>query len=178
MADEKTAEQSSSPEPTLDDLVKSYEKVAPQQSEMAARVAALEGELTQNIIDTEIVPKIKGDLDVPDKIVRGFLDQSAAENPKLNEFFRNRKSSPKDFSEALDSVKEEFQQMMGKKTEELEKQDDKGLAAAAAAAREATPADSSFDNISWGSLSEHEFEARKAEVFKALRDGKITEFQE
>lgn len=186
MADDKTpdapakAEPESAEKPTLDSLLADWEKGASKKEaptnapdpDVADRLAALEGELTQKIIDTEIVPLIKGDLDVPDKVVRGYLAESAAENPKLNDLFRDRHANKAKFQEALNSVRDEFQKEMSvAKPKKAPK--DNSLAAAVASAREATPADNSFDGMDFSSMSDQKFAQTKRAVFKAVQAGQL-----
>lgn len=180
MSDDKTTETpssdaaSSEQNPSLDGLLADWENNAPKPDANALmdRVSALEGELTDQIVETEIVPHIKGKTDAPDKIVKGFLSESAAENPKLNELFANRKANRADFQKAMDGLRDDFQKLMGTKDETPDTEDTNAIAAAAAAARE-TPSDTGYDNVNWAELAPHEFEMKKRALFKAVQAGDV-----
>ena len=49
----------------------------------------------------------------------------------------------------------------------------KGLANAVKAARESDSTPSGMDNVDFGSLSDHEFALKKAEVFRLAEAGKL-----
>lgn len=186
MADDKpsdaaaAAQPENDEKPTLDSLLADWESGDSKKEastnapdpDVTDRLAALEGELTQKIIDTEIVPLIKGDLDVPDKVVRGYLAESAVENPKLNDLFRDRHANKAKFQEALNSVRDEFQKEMSVLKPKAAPKDN-SLAAAVAAARETPPADNSFEGMDFSSMSDQKFAQTKRAVFKAFQAGQL-----
>lgn len=183
MADEKDTDTSakagseSSDEPTLTQLLESWEKGAPkaakkeeQDDNSDARLAQLEYRLEMK----DLIPRVKGDLNIGDKFVETYINMRANEDDRLNELWQSRSTNRGAWDKAIDSLSKEFTDFAEKSgfakpaVREEKRSNDKGLAAAARMARETKPADSGFDAIDWAELSPTEFEMKKQSYFRSL----------
>ena len=191
MADDKdtdaqpSGESEQSDQPTLTSLLEDWEKgaskAAPQEEKPSGsedRVAALEYKLEMK----DIIPTVKGEVDVSDKFVETYINMRATEDARLDELWRNRNTNRGAWDSAVKTLGTEFASFAKQsgltKPEPAPKQrtrgDDKGLAAAAHMARESKPASEGFDSINWGELSPQEFAMKKSAYFRALKAGQET----
>lgn len=178
MADEKTVTEPSADatggedKPTLDSLLEDWDttekpKETKAEAPSADVLALLERENKRDL-KHEVAPILKGDLEIDDDMALGYLYAKAESNPSLKQLFDSRYENPEKWQEALQAVATEFQEKMGPKETSTE-----SIAAAAAMSREAPPADNSFENVDWGSMTNTEFEVRKRELLKAVANGQV-----
>ena len=195
MADEKDtdasakAESEKSEKPSLTSLLEDWEKGASKDapkkadksdaksgSDSSDRVAALEYRLEMK----ELIPQVKGELDVPDKFVETYINMRASDDRRLSQIFDERFENRSAWEKAVEQLGDEFKsfaEKTGIKSPKEEpkksspKRDDRGLAAAAHMARESKPSGDGFESIDWGSLSNQEFAMKKSAYFRALKAG-------
>ncbi len=189
MPDEKAAdaqpagESEQTSEPTLTDLLEDWNKgasdAAPAKEAEPApemdRVAALEYKLEMK----EVIPVVKGDIEVSDKFVETYINMRATEDSRLDELWKNRNTNRSAWDRAISTLGTEFKSFaetsgMSPKKAAVKTKDDSGLAAAAHMARESKPAGDQFDSIDWSSLSAQDFAMRKSQYFRALKAGQET----
>ena len=166
--------------PSLEDLLASYgkgdgdeqpAKAADAPPDAMDRIAKLEQELLLRDFDKEmnenIIPKVRGDLDLDDTLVKGYVNQRATDDPRLMEVWDKRKSDPKAFEDMLGALSGELAEKFGSSS-------DAGRAVnAVRKSRESTPSLGGFDNVDWAGMSDSDFELRKREVYKAAEKGQL-----
>jgi hypothetical protein len=154
--------------------------------DLAKRLEAIEGALTKTNYQADmksVVATVKGDLQVDEGFVESWINRKADSDPRLVELWEQRDSRKAQFQEAIKALQPEFKeyveqltkQLLPQKDEEPEKgrKADRGLAAAVRSAREAAPGATGYDAVNWAGLAEHEFALKKAEVFKAAKEGRL-----
>lgn len=155
--------------------------------DLAKRLEAIEGALTKTSYQSDmksVVATVKGDLQVDDGFVESWVNRKADSDPRLVELWEQRDSRKAQFQEAIKALQPEFKEYVEQLTKQLSppKQDeepdkgkkaDRGLAAAVRNAREASPGANGYDGVNWAGISEHEFALKKAEVFKAAKEGRL-----
>lgn len=109
----------------LDQLLTEYESGTkaesipePKATAEADRVAQLESKVQQfeqmltarevNAALEDMAQQVKGDLQVSDRVVRGFIRDMAAEDPRLEDIFNNRASDPASFKRLVKSLGKSF----------------------------------------------------------------------
>ena len=133
---------------------------------------------TQSLGDMEYardkaVTAIKGDLDVPDSFVLNYLVGLSTENEGFDTAFRERLMKPEKWEAALNKVAEDFHKTMKPEKPADTPKDDTGLAAAVHAARTTDAGGGGLDDIDYGSLSDTDFQLKKAEIFRLAERGEL-----
>ncbi len=156
--------------------------------DIAKRLELLESALTRTSYDADmqgIVKEVKGDLDVDDWIVESWVNRKADSDPRLVKLWEERGEKKSQFAEMIKALGPEFQTYAKERilptakddvkdddTETKDKDNDKGLTAAVRSSREAKPT-TDFENVKLGGLSGSEFALKKAEIFRAMKSGKL-----
>lgn len=104
------------------------------------------------------IKEVKGDLDVPDFAVRGWLSEIAEQNPKINEIWNNRQNDPKAAKKLLASLKNDFLKQ-GSKIKGVDPQATADREAVAAAVRGTSTKAPEPAAPKYGDMSDAEFNA-------------------
>jgi len=150
-----------------------------EDEQNAARLATLERRANETDM-TALVTRVKGDLDVDSWMVRAWILNEAANDPKMDALWDQRDSK----SALLDKIVDDalipgFKKYAeGKILPPTSEPDPKpkpnsALAAAVRGARESKSTPSGLDDIDWSALTPAEFEARKQDVFRAAKAGEL-----
>lgn len=105
---------------------------------------------------TEAIKTVKGDVDIPDAFVRGWIDEKAESNKAIQEIWNNRESNPAALNRLLTSMKKEFAGL-NKKTIDTEVTADRAAVAAAVRGASTRAPDSKPPNL--GKMNNHEYNA-------------------
>jgi hypothetical protein len=150
-------------------------------------ITALRAEVSRQSYESDmkaLVTQVKGDLDVDYEDVERWLNTKADKDPRLTKAWDERHTNKARFQEVAKALVPEYQEYAasfakrvakpaeGKKDEDDGKdagKGDKGLAAAIRSARDASPTGGQFEDVKWGSLSDHELAAKKHQVFSAAK---------
>ena len=153
----------------------------PSESEQsAARLEVLERRADETDM-AALVERVKGDLNVDNWMVRAWILNEAANDPKMDSLWDKRDSQQATLNKIVDDAlipgfKKYAEGKILPPAEEPDKKPEpssKGLAAAARAARNADATPTGFDSVDWGSLSDTEFQTKKSEVFRAAKAGEL-----
>lgn len=77
-----------------------------------------------------VIKEVKGDLDVPDYVVRGWLSHTADQNPRASEIWNNRDRNPQAAKKLIASLKSDFQKENRKSVDPAATADTAAVAAA------------------------------------------------
>ena len=163
----------------LNSVLASWDK--PEDSKTDDVKPAAAPVVTQSFGDAEYavdktVSRVKGDLDLPDDVVRQYLKGLADENKGFDNAFAERGENPEKWEAVLNSVAENYQKVMSHKKVSADQVaadiNDKGLAAAVLTAR-TSAGSGDTDAIDWPALSDSEFEVKKQEIFRLAEQGKL-----
>lgn len=139
-----------------------------------AKLRAAEGDrVYRREMDDNLIPALKGDLDVHPKHVERWLNEQAASDPKLMKAWENRDDDPDAFKAAIDALKPKFE--AAAKDEGLigtKSKDDAKLKSALRSAR-TTGSDALSMTTDLNSMGDSEFAMHKAEVFKQAQAGQL-----
>ena len=129
--------------------------------ELKSRLEAIESKqvLEKNTKDfNDAVSQIKGDLDVPEFVVKGWLLDHAGKNKAIDKIFDNRESNPQAFKQMLARMQKDFaattSKVLGKQVDANATEDRQAVAAAVKGATTRAP-ESRPPDI--GKMSDHEF---------------------
>lgn len=159
------------------------------------RIARLEAEAEANKEVSEetrykadipgVVATLKGDLNVNDDYVEWWINREAKLDPRLAKSWDERDTNQAKFRQVIEALAPSFQKhakeaILPKSKDEDdpttdgkgETKDDKGLGAAVRSSRDAKPSHGD-DDVNWAGLSGHEFALKRAEVFKAMKEGTL-----
>lgn len=166
--------------PSLDDLLASYGKGSgdakptedggdQKPDPTDERIRRLEAELAQRDADetmkNDVIPRVRGDLDIDDEDVEAFVNYRASKDPRIVEVWDNRRSDPKAFKAMLDGLAEEAAKKYGGQD------DGRREVNAVRNSRQSKPALGGFNDVDWASLNDNDFELKKREVYKAAEKG-------
>lgn len=108
------------------------------------------------------VKNVKGDLKVPDELVKGLLHVKASDNPQMLKAYQNRGKNPAAWAKVEKNLNRELKKLLeglGDKSEENKKR-------VADAVRNAKSESPDVAPESFGKLSNSEFSALKQKLFK------------
>lgn len=145
------------------------EKSEKKEVDVAQEIGALRYEIDI----PKVVKQVKGDLEVSDDFVEAYVNGVASKDQRLLKLWDGRKSDPGAFDEAMAELNKKLSKELKVKSDDKEKDDDKGLAAAARMARDSKTPDNSLDDVNFGQLSDSEFALKKQEVFRLAKAGKL-----
>lgn len=132
--------------------------------QVTARLAALENRLLaeKNTKDfASALNKVKGDFDIPEWAVRGWLNEQAEKNPRVNDIWNNRELDPRKAEKLLAGLHNEFQKVAPKlKGPDPIATADRAAVAAAVKGTSTKAPDAPAPD--YGKMSAAEFEAEKA----------------
>jgi hypothetical protein len=121
----------------------------------------------------DLVSELRGELDVDDFVVEGWIAKQAEDDPRLEDVYDGREKNPARWREVVKSLKPTFEEFV--KTRLSPASNERGVGAAVRAAKDSrSGAGLDVDDVDYGSLSDSEFAAEKAKVFRAARAGKLT----
>lgn len=175
--------------PDLESLLASYGKGDGDKSakpgmneDVLGEVKALRTELAQRdyreVMRDDVIPTVKGDLDVPTDYVEYWVNKQADADPRLMEAWDNRKANPAAFKEVMEALAPKFQshaeEQFGAKRADSSKPGSK-LVSAVRSSRQSTPNDGGFDGVDWVGMSDHDLALKKREVFKAAERGEFSQ---
>lgn len=128
-------------------------------------------------MDDNLIPAIKGDLEVHNKHVERWLNEQAASDPRLMKLWENRVDEPDKFDEAIKALKPKFEAAAKEEglIREKGKGDDKRLKSAVRSARSTQTGPTDFGSVNLPSMSDNEFAMHKAEVFRQAQAGLLTQ---
>lgn len=112
------------------------------------------------------------DLEIHDDEVEGWLNGQVRANPQLQDAFDNREESPKAWNEALAALKNDFHKIA--ETRYASRKDDSKVKSAARLAKDRSVATGDGDFGDLGSLSDADFQMRKAEIIRLAEAGQLT----
>lgn len=128
-------------------------------AEFARNQQAVEAERQQTEAIADAVKVAKGDADIPDVIVSGYLREMAVKDPRIEKAFQERGQNPSAWNNALKALGKELRNTLGDKPDQEMTEDAEAVAAAVRSAstktRETT--DDVPDDI--GQYSDAQFEA-------------------
>jgi hypothetical protein len=133
----------------------------PDVSTLQARLDAIERanaekEHTADLADA--VKTVRGDLDVPEWAVQGWIDAKARENKKVQDIWANRKNDPTALNRLLSSMKKEFAGIQSKRAaSRVDENTSADVAAVAAAVRGASTQAPVSQPPDFGRMSNAEF---------------------
>lgn len=156
----------------LDTLLKQYESEAdeaiketkteqPKENIDADRLKAIEQRLFQEDINSA-VQSVKGqlkDVNLSDKMIRGYLEVEAYDDPRIASAFQNRSSNPGAWNKVLKGLANNMQKELGPTPDPKLNQDRKALETAVAGTKTATTGEMSEDDKrrKLASMSDAEF---------------------
>lgn len=175
-------------------------KTAGTGDEVATRLERLESLVDQTSYRSDmerIVAEVKGDLDIDDDFVEFWVNKRAEGDSRLVELWNQRDANKIQFRKVIEYLAPEFREYVkskglvkpdsdpddpdggseaaasnGKGKGKDESRDDKGLGAAVRSSREAKPS-TGADDVNWAGLTGQEFALKRAEVFRAVKQGKL-----
>lgn len=103
----------------------------------------------------EAVKSVKGEFDVPEWAVQGWIDQKARENKSIQDIWNNRENNPAALNRLLSSMKKEFAGLQKKGTVDQDATADR--AAVAVAVRGASTQTPVSQPPKFGKMTNHEF---------------------
>lgn len=123
---------------------------------------------------SQVIATLKGDLEVDDFLVEAWANKQANDDPRLLKLWEQRHSKRREFAEAIEALRPDFQKYAQEKILANTKEDkgNKGLAAAVRGARDASPSNV-LDDTDWSGLTDAQFALKKAEVFRLAAAGKL-----
>lgn len=153
-------------------------KEPPPDEGLKRKVDALEAEAAERSYQSGIegvIKTLKGDLEVDDFIVESWANKQAADDPRLQKLWEERASRKKEFNEAIEALKPEFQKYAQEKIlgKESSGGNNNSLVAAVRNARDSDPGGGEMDDVKWGGLSDSDFALKKAEVFRLAKAGEL-----
>ena len=95
---------------------------------------------------TSAIETVKGDLNMPDKLVRGWLEAEAQENPQVGEAFRNQGNPTSNWPKIAEALGRKFAKEMSEM--KIDKAATEDRAAVEASVRGATKASEESDSMS------------------------------
>lgn len=129
-------------------------------------------------MDTNLIPAIKGDLDVHPKHVERWLNEQAASDPRLMKAWENREEDPDAFKAAIEKLAPAFKAAAEEEgllgTGAPKPKDDGKRKAAVRSARQ-TQSDARDLDANLGEMSDTEFAMHKQEVFRLAQAGQLTQ---
>ncbi len=171
--------------PGKGDLKGDQPKGAESAAELRDRLAAMEATLARTDYQNAMgkaVEQVRGDLDVDDFLVEAWLNRKAENDPRIVEVWNNRDRNQAAFDETLRLMSSEFRKYAverklaaGAKGEK-DTSDTSGNEAKAARAG-ARSAGAPRGDDQYGSLSgldDNAFALKKAEIFKAVQEGRLS----
>lgn len=178
-------------EPTLDDLLKEWDKPAEepkgrveakQKDTSSKEVSSLKEEidgLKQHLADqsykedmSKVVSTVKGDLGAQNKFVEFWVNERATEDERLQTLWNERDKRPQEFNKAIEALGRDFQTYWNENF--ASKHDDtRRQVAAAAMASGSTPAPPEFDRVAdeMASMNDRDFTLKKHEIFRHFKSG-------
>ncbi|MEE9158910.1 MAG: hypothetical protein V3U60_11050 [Gammaproteobacteria bacterium] len=164
---------------SLDSLLASWDDKPKPSSEEKPSVdgeSALISEVARLSYEREmdkLIPVVKGDLKISDKFVEAYMNQRANDDPRLRTLWDNRHDRRAEFDQAMQAMAGELATEVGKPVEDKPADDKDALAAAIHTARIKDAGGGELGDIDFGSLSDSDFELKKAEVFRLAETGKL-----
>lgn len=146
------------------------------RSEVQALREAEASRVYRREMDENLVPAIKGDLDVHPKHVERWLNEQAASDPRLLKLWNEREDNPEAFQAAIEKLKPKFEAdakdegLIG--TTKARKDDAKLKSAVRSARTPSEPTDLKGKDL--GGMTDNEFALHKAEVFRQQAAGQLT----
>lgn len=162
----------------LDQLLSQYEEEQPgasksepeakpgteaDYSRLASEVEALKKQQHEERVAKEVddlVDQIRGESEVSPRLVRGWLDQIARENPKLANAYFNPNAGTKERQKIQNGLAKEFhKEFSGSRIDPKATEDRAAVTAALRGASKQAPGDDDIDEAAVAKMTDAEFEA-------------------
>lgn len=119
----------------------------------------------------ETVTAIKGDLDIPDVLVKGFLQQKALDNPKLQHAYADKEVNTSQWAKVEASLQKELHSLLDSLPNKEVTETRNQVASAVRNAKSTTPNSNPENFKTIGQKSDTDFETYKRELFKGAMKG-------